>query len=132
MPLYYLILYSHYAPLVSSYSVHSFCFPSEFICAFPMRQASTVPKLLSLEPLQTREVPHSHCTSEQLFSPMDVFKINISIIFKIKPENLFLWLLVLLPDVLASATDKMAEGRAVELMKQARLIDGYIMCLIFK
>ncbi|XP_014373178.1 dipeptidase 2 isoform X3 [Alligator sinensis] len=88
-----------------------------------MRQASTVPKLLSLEPLQTREVPHSHCTSEQLFSPMDVFKINI--IFKIKPANLFLWLLVLLPDVLASATDKMAEGRAVELMKQARLIDGH-------
>ncbi|XP_019361285.1 PREDICTED: dipeptidase 2-like isoform X2 [Gavialis gangeticus] len=90
-----------------------------------MRQASTVPKLLSLEPLQTREVPHTHCTSEQLFSPMDIFKIKINIVFKIKLANLFLWLLVLLPDVLASSTDKMAEGRAVELMKQARLIDGH-------
>ncbi|KAM7147038.1 dipeptidase 2-like isoform 2-T5 [Macrochelys suwanniensis] len=39
--------------------------------------------------------------------------------------KLFPWLLLLISDVLASGTDKLFRERAVELMKQAPLIDGH-------
>ncbi|TFK08988.1 immediate early response protein 5-like protein [Platysternon megacephalum] len=41
------------------------------------------------------------------------------------PMKLFLWLLLLISDVLAFRTEKPFGGRAVELMKQAPLIDGH-------
>ncbi|XP_044843719.1 dipeptidase 2-like isoform X2 [Mauremys mutica] len=41
------------------------------------------------------------------------------------PTTLFLWLLLLISDVLAFRTEKPVGERAVELMKQAPLIDGH-------
>ncbi|XP_074929791.1 dipeptidase 2-like isoform X2 [Chelonoidis abingdonii] len=44
---------------------------------------------------------------------------------KSNPMKLFLWLLLLISDVLAFRTEKPVGERAVELMKQAPLIDGH-------